>query len=283
MSSKVVLGRGLDALIPSQEESAGKSDGTYRQLPLDKIAPNPMQPRQHFEESALQELAESFKSQGVLQPILVRQNQDNYILIAGERRFRAAHLAELKTIPAIIVNESNEGEMLQMALVENLQREDLNPLEAAEAFQRLMDDGGLTQNQLAARVGKSRAAVANSLRLMRLPDKIKDLIRNGKITEGHARAILAVDGSVAQVRLAERIVTESLNVRDAEESARRTKRRRSLPRKKSPAIVEAENYLKQLFGTAVKISPGLKRGRIEVDYYGEEDLERLLELFRKIN
>ncbi|HDL04666.1 MAG TPA: ParB/RepB/Spo0J family partition protein [candidate division Zixibacteria bacterium] len=283
MSSKIVLGRGLDALIPTREEDGARSSGAYRMLPLDKIAPNPMQPRQQFDNSALQELAESFKSQGVLQPILVRQNKDVYVLIAGERRYRAAHLAEMKTIPAIVIDESNESEMLQMALVENLQREDLNPLEAAEAFQRLMDDGGLTQNQLAARVGKSRAAVANGLRLLGLPDKIKDMIRAGRITEGHARAILAVDGSVAQMRLAEKIVSDSMSVREAEESARRTKRRRSLPRKKNAAIVEAENYLKQLLGTAVKITPGLKRGRIEVDYYGEEDLERLLELFRKIN
>jgi len=283
MSSKVVLGRGLDALIPKQEENATKAGGTYRLLPLGKIAPNPMQPRQHFDDSALQELAESFRSQGVLQPVLVKQNGDTYVLIAGERRFRAAHLAEMKNIPAVIVNEGDESEMLQMALVENLQREDLNPLEAAEAFQHLMDEAGMTQNQLAAKVGKSRAAVANSVRLLGLPDKIKEMIRVGKISEGHARAILAVDGSVAQLRLAERIVSDRLTVRDAEESARRTKRPRALPRKKSPAIVEAENYLKQLLGTAVKISPGLKRGKIEVDYYGEDDLERLLELFRKIN
>ena len=283
MSSKIVLGRGLDALIPTQEDNTARANGTYRMIPLEKIAPNPMQPRQQFEEGPLLELAESFRSQGILQPILVRQNNDMYVLIAGERRYRAAHLAEMKSIPAIIVDQTNEGEMLQMALVENLQREDLNPLEAAEAFQRLMDDGAMTQNQLAARVGKSRAAVANSLRLLGLPDKIKEMIRAGKLTEGHARAILAVDGSVSQLRLAERIVSENMSVRDAEEMARRNKRKRSLPRRKSPSILEAENYLKQLFGTAVKITPGLKRGRIEVDYYGEEDLERLLELFRKIN
>ncbi|PKK83975.1 MAG: chromosome partitioning protein ParB [candidate division Zixibacteria bacterium HGW-Zixibacteria-1] len=283
MSSKIVLGRGLDALIPTLEESGARANGTYRLIPLDKIAPNPMQPRQQFDESSLHELAESFKSQGVLQPILVRQNNDMFILIAGERRYRAAHLAEMKNIPAIIIDQSNEGEMLQMALVENLQREDLNPLEAAEAFQRLMDDGAMTQNQLATRVGKSRAAVANSLRLLGLPDKIKEMIRAGKLTEGHARAVLAVDGGVSQVRLAERIISENMSVRDAEETARHSKRRRSLPRRKNPSIIETENYLKQLLGTAVKITPGLKRGRIEVDYYGEEDLERLLELFRKIN
>ncbi|MFH2035065.1 MAG: ParB/RepB/Spo0J family partition protein, partial [Candidatus Zixiibacteriota bacterium] len=213
----------------------------------------------------------------------VKSKDNGFILIAGERRYRAAQIAGLETLPAVILENADEGAMLQMALVENLQREDLNPLETAEAFRKLLDDGAMTQNQLAAKVGKSRAAVANSVRLLSLPDKVKSFISAGKITEGHARAILAVDDSLSQVRLAERIVSENLSVRSAEETARRTKRRKLVPKKKSNAITEAENYLKQLLGTSVKINTGLKRGKVEIEYYGEEDLERILELFRKIN
>ncbi|MCX6830327.1 MAG: ParB/RepB/Spo0J family partition protein [candidate division Zixibacteria bacterium] len=282
MSGKVVLGRGLEALIPTQTDSTVQS-GVFRNVPLDMIIPNPMQPRRKFEETSLQELAESFKSQGVLQPIIVKKNDNGYILIAGERRYRAARLAGLENIPAIIAEEKDESDMLQMALVENLQREDLNPLDAAEGFRKLMDDAGLTQNQLGSKVGKSRSAVANSLRLLDLPENIKEMIRAGKLTEGHARAILSIDDDLARVRLAERIVTENLSVRLAEDTARGVKKRKLVPRRKLPILVETENYLKQLLGTAVKITPGLKRGRIEIDYYGDEDLERILELFRKID
>jgi len=280
MSGKIVLGRGLEALIPNQDKSS--ADKNFRHLPLEKISPNPMQPRRQFDERALEELAESFKSQGMMQPVVVKKSGQDYILIAGERRFRAARLAGLENIPAIIVDEKDESQMLQMALVENLQREDLNAMEAAEAFRRLMDEAGLTQNQLASRIGKSRAAVANILRLLSLPEKIKEYIRQGKLTEGHARTVLSLDDDVSRVRLAERIVSENMSVRTAEESVRRVKRRRLIPKKKIPAVMEAENYLKQLLGTAVRISTGLKRGKIEVEFYGDEDLERILELFRKI-
>lgn len=283
MSGKIVLGRGLDALIPSREGDMTAGGGTYCRIPLDRIAPNPMQPRQQFEDSGLKELADSFRSQGVLQPVLVRKTEDGYALIVGERRYRAAHIAGLKSIPAILLDEKDEGAMLQMALVENLQREDLNPMETAEGFQMLMEECGLTQNQLAVRVGKSRAGVANVLRLLTLPEKVKQLIRASRLSEGHARAVLAVDDGLGRVRLAEKIVSENMSVRSAEESARRIKRRKLIPKKKIPILVETENYLKQLLGTAVKIKAGLKRGKIEIEYYGDEDLERILELFRKIS
>lgn len=281
MSGKVVLGRGLDALIPKMEKEA-KADGSFREIALNLIVPNPMQPRREFKEQALTDLAESFKAQGVLQPILVKKNEDKFIIIAGERRFRAAGLAGLKTIPAIIVDEKDESDMLQMALVENVQREDLNPLEEAEAYRQLMDEAGLTQNLVATRVGKSRTAIANTLRLLNLPEKVKGYLREGKLTEGHARAILALDNDLSKVRLADRIVAENLSVRTAEDSVKRVKRRKLIPKKKIPALVEAENYLKQLLGTGVKITTGLKGGKIEVEFYGEEDLDRILELFRQI-
>ncbi|SYZ71819.1 Stage 0 sporulation protein J [Candidatus Zixiibacteriota bacterium] len=282
MTGKIVLGRGLEALIPTQE-STSQSGSTYRAVPLNMIVPNPVQPRRQFDEAGLQELAESFKTQGVLQPIVIKRKDNGYMLIAGERRYRAARLAAMENIPAIILDDKDEGDMLQMALVENLQREDLNPLEAAEAFRKLMDEGGLTQNQLAGQVGKSRAAVANMLRLLMLPEKVKDFIRDGKLTEGHARAILSIEDDLSRVRLAERIVADNMSVRQAEETARGTKKRKLVPKRKVPALVEMENYLKQLLGTSVKISNGLKRGKIEIEFYGEEDLDRILELFRKIN
>ncbi|MCX6826120.1 MAG: ParB/RepB/Spo0J family partition protein [candidate division Zixibacteria bacterium] len=281
MSGKVVLGRGLEALIPSHDTSTSGT-GAYRSIPLNMIVPNPMQPRRQFDETSLAELAESFKAQGILQPIIVKHKNNGYVLIAGERRYRAARLAELEKIPAIVLEEKDPVDMLQMALVENLQREDLNPLEAAEAFRRLMDEAGMTQNQLATRVGKSRAAVANTLRLLNLPEKVKELIRAGKLTEGHARAILSLDDDLSRVRLAERIVSENLSVRLAEDMARGVRKRRLVPKRKLPSLLEMETYLKQLLGTAVKISAGLKRGRIEIEYYGDDDLERILELFRKI-
>lgn len=280
MSGKVVLGRGLEALIPSQEEST--VGGSYRQIPVNMIIPNPAQPRRNFDDISIQELAESFKTQGVLQPIIVKKKDNGYILIAGERRFRAARLAGLEKIPAILMEETNETDMLQMALVENIQREDLNPLEEAEAFRRLMDESRMTQQELAARVGKSRTAIANIVRLLNLPEKVKELIRAGKLTEGHARAILALDDELSRVKLAERIVADNLTVRMTEESIKVLRKRKSLPKKRLPAIVELENLLKQILGTAVKITPGFKRGKIEVEFYGEEDLERLLELFKKI-
>ncbi len=283
MNRKVVLGRGLEALIPKREENQATENSTYRTIPLNLIVPNPVQPRRHFDEKALQELSESLRTQGVLQPVVVKRAGNEFILIAGERRYRAARLSGLESIPAVIIEGKDESEMLQMALVENMQREDLNPLEMAEAFRQLMDEAGLTQNQLASQVGKSRAAVANILRLLTLPEKIKQMLREGQLSEGHARAILALDTDVAQARLAERIINEKLSVRGAEESVQRVRKRKLIPKKRIPILMEVENYLKQLFGTSVKIKPGLKRGRIEIEYYGDEDLDRILELFKKIN
>jgi len=283
MNRKVVLGRGLEALIPQGEETRISDDSTYRAIPLDSIVPNPVQPRRNFDEASLRELSESLKTQGVLQPVIVKREGNEFILIAGERRYRAARLSGMENIPAVIIEGKDESDMLQMALVENMQREDLNPLELAEAFRQLMDEAGMTQNQLASQVGKSRAAVANILRLLTLPEKIKNMIRDGQLSEGHARAILALDNTPAQIRLADRIINEKLSVRGAEESVKRVRKRKLIPKKRIPILMEVENYLKQLLGTAVKIKPGLRRGRIEIEYYGDEDLDRILELFKKIN
>jgi len=280
---KIALGRGLEALIPTSAPDGGRSDGELRQLPLEKIAPNPHQPRKEFDEEKLAELAESFKTRGMLQPILVKKEGAGYQLVAGERRFRAAKIAGLKAAPALVLEDIDAGEMLQLALIENLQREDLNPIEMAQAYQSLIDQCGLTQVQLSERVGKNRASIANTLRLLSLPDNIKSLIAEGKLTEGHARAILSVADAAMRDRIAHRILSETLSVRQAEDAARKTKRRRLVVRRKPPAIEEAETFLKQTLGTAVRIVPGLKKGRIEVEYYGDEDLNRLLDLMRKVS
>jgi ParB family chromosome partitioning protein len=281
MSSKVVLGKGLEALIP-RESTTSTGDAKYQMVPVDRIEPNPLQPRREFDEDALQQLAESFKRNGVMQPLVVKKNGSNFTIIAGERRLRAARIAGLTEVPVVLMDEVDEGRMLELALVENLQREDLNPLEAAEGYRTLMERFGLTQNELAGRVGKSRVAVANTMRLLTLPEQVKRLIREGKLSEGHARALLAVDNEQRLIELAEKIVTESWTVRHTEREVSGLKRRTASPRKKIPALVEVETFLKQLLGTSVRIYPGVKKGRIEIDFYSDDDLDRLLELFRKI-
>jgi ParB family chromosome partitioning protein len=250
---------------------------------VDRIAPNPFQPRKAFDADSLKELAESIRTRGLLQPILVRKDGAGYTLVAGERRFRAAKLAGVTQVPAMILDQLDESDMLQIALVENLQREDLNPLETATAYQALMDKCGLNQVQVAERVGKSRAAVANTLRLLTLPEHIKQYVAEGKLNEGHARAILSIPDPAMRDRIAQRILTETLSVRQAEGMARQIHRRRLTVKRKAPDIEEAETFLKHTLGTAVKIMPGLKKGAIQIEYYGNEDLNRLLDLFRKIS
>jgi len=281
--SKTVLGKGLSALIPGEQDSS-VDEVHYRVIPLDRIAPNPMQPRQRFDEVALAELAESVRQNGLVQPLVVRKDGNGFTLVAGERRYRASRMAGLEKVPAVIMDELNDVRMLELALVENIQRQDLNPLELAEAYRRLIDQCGLTQAQLAQRVGRSRVAVANHLRLLGLPDSIKRLISEGRLTEGHARALLALENESRMLEMAERIVSNSLTVRDVEQAAPEKKKRRRLEVKRlSPALTDIEADIKRRLATSVKIVPGLKRGRIEIEYYGEEDLSRLWQLFRKID
>jgi ParB family chromosome partitioning protein len=280
--AKIALGRGLEALIPTGALDSG-ADRQWRAVPLDKIAPNPYQPRQSFDEDSIAELAASIKKRGILQPILVKKDGAGYILVAGERRYRAARQAGMDNVPAVMLDDIDEADMLQIALIENLQREDLNPIETAHAYQTLIDKCELTQGQLGERIGKHRASIANSLRLLTLPEKIKTLVAAGKLSEGHARAILSVADPEIRDKIASRIITESMTVRQAESISRQAKKRRRLTvKRKPPAIEDAETFLKQALGTAVKIVPGLKKGRIEIEYYSNEDLTRLLELFRKI-
>ncbi len=278
---KVALGRGLEALIPTADVDE-KSKSRLTSIPLEKIAPNPHQPRKSFDPEKLKELAESFKTHGMLQPVLVRQDSSGYTIVAGERRFRAAKVAGLDKIPALIIRQISQDGMLELALIENVQREDLNPIETAEAYQALIEQCGITQAKLAEKIGKNRASVANTMRLLSLPENIKQLIIDGKLTEGHARAILSVSDENLRDKIAQRIISETMSVRQAEGLAQKTKRRRLVLKRRPPGIEESETFLKHLLATAVKIVPGLKKGRIEIEYYGDEDLNRILDLFRKL-
>lgn len=279
--SKQALGRGLGALIPSQEAS-GADDRRFRMVAVTEIKPNPMQPRHEFDAERLHELADSLKQNGMMQPLVLRRQGEGYAIIAGERRYRAARLAGFDEVPATVMDNVDDNRMLELALIENVQREDLNPMETAEAYKRLIDTCGLTQQDLADRIGKSRTGVANQLRLLSLPNSIAQLVRAGKLSEGHARSLLALDSEQEMLGLANQVLEDSLSVRQVEQKVTRGKKRRLIPKRKLPALAEAESQLKQLLGTSVKIIPGLKRGRIEVEYYSDEDLDRLLELFRRI-
>ncbi len=279
--SKVVLGKGLGALIPSNEES-GIDQVRHRMIAVDDIAPNPMQPRHDFDSEGLEKLAESFRTNGIIQPLVVKKDTSGYVIIVGERRYRAARLAQMTEVPVVVMDEVDDVRMLELALVENIHRQDLNPIEAAQAYRRLIEECGLTQSDLAGHLGKSRTAIANQLRLLSLPVHIQQMIREGKLTEGHARAILAMDTEAKMIELATQIVTDSLSVREVERRASRARRRRLVPKRTSPVIGEMESQLKQLLGTSVRIIPGLKKGRVEIEYYGDDDLGRLWELFRRI-
>lgn len=285
--SKLVLGKGLSALIPTEDQAttatAEITETNYRSVALADIIPNPVQPRRDFDLEKLNELAASLKENGLMQPLVVSRKESGYILVAGERRFRAAGIAGLTEVPVLVVEADDDRRKLELALIENVQRENLNALELAQAYKRLMDDCSLTQNDVAVRVGKSRTAVANTLRLLSLPDSIQQMVRRGDLSEGHARALMTVGNEALMLEMAQKIVSGTLSVRDTEREAGHTRRRRLIPKRKLPALSEIENYLKQTMGTSVKIVPGLKRGRIEIEYYGDDDLERLLGLFRKIS
>ncbi len=280
---KIALGRGLEALIPISTESTPKEgEGQLRPIPLNRIVPNPNQPRKSFDEAKLRELADSFKVNGMLQPILVKRQGSEYILVAGERRYRAAKMAAMDAVPAMIIESATDASILEMALIENIQREDLNPIETANAYRALLSKCDWTQIELADRLGKNRASVANTLRLLTLPVNIQKLISEGKLSEGHARAVLSVTDPGMREKIAARILSESLTVRQVEAISRKGKRRRLVVKRQPPEVEEAETFMKHLLGTSVKITPGLKKGRIEVEYYGNEDLNRILDLMRKI-
>lgn len=271
------LGRGLDFLISGE---AAVEDVPARFVGLSSIRPNPYQPRRNFDDGALAELAASIRRQGVLQPVVLREVEDGYELIAGERRWRAAHEAGLEAIPAVI-RDADESQMLELALVENLQRSDLNPIEEAAATAAFIERLGLTQEDAARRLGKSRPAVANSLRLLELSGDLRELVSRGTLSAGHARALLSLADVEAQRSLARRIEADGLSVRATEEAVR-DGRKAKTPKAvvEAPAHITAlEDRLRQALGTRVRVKARRgKKGRIEIEYFSYEELDRLLEI-----
>lgn len=281
MTRRGGLGRGLDALLPV-DDSAGGSD-RLRDLPVDEIAVNPRQPRRDFEEIALDELTSSIEQLGLLQPLLVRATENGFELVAGERRLRAAKRAGLQTVPALVV-ETDERGSLERAIVENIHRRDLNPVEEASAYRQLLDETGMTHDELAQRLGRSRAAVANTLRLLDLSDDVKKLLIDGGISAGHGRALLSLQGSPFQKRLAQRIAHEQLSVRETEDLVRRygsmvAKSSSGGGRTERPALaVEAQRRLSDRLQARVRVETGKRKGKIVIDFASLEELDRLLSL-----
>jgi len=280
MAGKRGLGKGLGALIPEVDD---KDVNSVVELKITEIEPNEKQPRRDFDEHGLAELAESIKEHGVVQPIIVRKLGSGYQIIAGERRWRASRLAGKKTIPAIVKDCSNV-EVMEIALIENLQREDLNSIEEAYAYKTLIDEYNMTEEEIAQRIGKSRPAIANSLRLLQLPQEIKDMIAAGKITQGHARALLAIEDAKRQIEIAERIVDQQLNVRQIEKLAMQEKTEKKeikKPAQEQLEIKQIEDRLKVLFGTKVTIQHKKNKGKIEIEYYSNDEFERIIEIMEK--
>jgi ParB family transcriptional regulator, chromosome partitioning protein len=265
------LGRGLDALIP-------RGDRGIIHIDVDAIVPNPKQPRDRFDQQSLDELAESIRQHGLLQPLLVSQQEDGYALIAGERRWRAAQAAGLATVPAL-VREVTPREQLELALVENLQRQDLNPLESAGAYQQLIQDHGLTQDDVAQRVGKNRSTIANTLRLLRLPREALEALNGGLISEGHARALLLCPDAAQQRDLLASVIHDGLSVRQTEARARQMIRdretARSVPRT-DPDVLALQDRLREMLQTKVELHHGPSGGRMVIHYYSNEELEALI-------
>lgn len=278
------LGRGLNALVSEAEYETGGSAASASnaasetKLPIEDIVPNPNQPRIHFNETELRELSESIQEHGVLQPLLVRKHGNGYEIIAGERRYQASKLAGLEELP-VIIKEVNDEEMLALALIENLQRSDLNPVEEAKGYRQLIDASGMTQEALSKAVSKSRSAITNSLRLLDLPEVVQQMIFEGKLTAGHARAILAVPYEDARIRLAEKVVAEDLSVRATENLAPLFSAGET-PKTSRPATPQsfkkAARVLRQVFNTNVRVKSSRGKNKIEIEFKDEEELSRIL-------
>ena len=281
MARRRGLGRGLDALIPGGGERAA---GEVVELKVDEIARNPRQPRRKFDADELRQLTESIRQHGVLQPLMIAQQEAgaNYVLIAGERRLQAARQAGLTTVPAV-VRVATDEQLLVLALIENLQREDLNPLEAAEGYRQLADEFGLSHEAIADQVGKSRSTITNALRLLQLPEAVQQAVVDGLASEGHARALLALPTAEAQTAALSTVVGRGLNVRQTEElvrslSGKRTKKRR--PPKASPEVRALEAELRESLGTRVTLRSGARGGTLTIHFYSSEELEALVERLR---
>ncbi len=297
-SRKSGLGKGLDSLITNkvgthsasekkEQEEKEKADFMVK---ITKVEPNREQPRKKFDEDALLELAESLKQYGILQPLLVQKRDDYYEIIAGERRWRAAKLAGLKEVP-VIVKELSDQEIMEISLIENIQREDLNPIEEAHAYKRLLTEFNLKQDEVAERVSKSRSAITNSMRLLKLCDKVQQMIIDEKLTMGHVRPLIGIEDPEEQYAIAQKIFDERLTVRETEKLLKKIQKEKENPKKKEDSSVSMdflyenlEEQMKQILGTKVNIHPKKNnKGKIEIEYYSQDELNRLLELIQTIH
>ncbi|MFD1863453.1 ParB/RepB/Spo0J family partition protein [Planococcus chinensis] len=271
------LGKGINALFPGESLSETEK---ISQIKIGQLKTNPYQPRKIFDDAALQELSESIKEHGILQPVVVRKHGQHFELVVGERRFRAAKLAKLKEVPAI-VKELTDQQMMELAILENLQREDLTPIEEAEAYQKLMEALSLTQEQLAFRLGKSRPHIANHVRLLALPETVRNMISDKKLTMGHGRTLLGLRSKKLIPETAEKVAKEGLNVRQLENLVQKLNEdvpRETIEKKKDLFIEEKQSELRDRFGTNVQIKKTKNKGKIEIEFFSEEDLERILEI-----
>jgi ParB family transcriptional regulator, chromosome partitioning protein len=279
--NKKGLGRGLDALIP-QPLSDSDSD-LIASIDVRDLRPNPYQPRRTFNEEKLEELAQSIREHGIIQPLIVRKSAvKGYDIVAGERRFRAAQMAGLTLVPAV-VREFSDIDLMEIAMIENLQREDLNPIETAEAYAKLIERCGMTQEQLSQRVGQSRSHIANMLRLLNLPDEVRGIVSRGTLSMGHARALLAIEDKTKLIELAKRTVLEDWSVRKLEAVIYEKPKAKNVSRETNTHqdkyfFKQYEDRFRSFLGTAVRIQPGKKRGKIEIEYFSKDDLDRILNL-----
>ena len=301
MAVKKGLGKGLDSLIPKTESMATTVEAPVAKKPssehaadavmmdIKKVEPNREQPRKTFGEDALNELAESIKQYGVLQPLLVQERDDYYEIIAGERRWRAAKKAGIKEIP-VIIKKLTEQEIMEISLIENIQREDLNPIEEALAYKRLLNEFNLKQDEIAERVSKNRATIANSMRLLKLSEKVQQMIIDDKLTTGHVRPLISIEDPETQIMLAEKIFDEKLSVRDAEKLVKNLQNEKNNTKntqKISPQLLavykDLEEQMKPILGTKVVINPkDEKKGKLEIEYYSQDELDRIIDLIRTI-
>lgn len=281
-TKRKALGKGLGALIQNVE----KAGGDYILCPVGEIGPSKVQPRKYFDEQQLKELADSIREKGVIEPLIVRRTDSGYELIAGERRWRASMLAGLKEVP-VVIRDAGEEESLELAIIENIQREELNPVEEAVAYKNLMEKFGLSQDEAAKKVGKERATVANCLRLLKLAPEVKDELQKGAISTGHAKVLLSLDTHAAQRELCRKIIQKGLSVRATEEAAGHVakggkKEKGAEAKKGGHELKSVEDELRNIFGTKILIKEKKGKGRLEIEFYSLEELERILEMLRNI-
>ncbi len=280
MNKKFGLGKGLGALIPEQDMLEEEfQNGQSVLIDINQIKPNSEQPRKNFDEAKIMELTESIKQHGLIQPLVVKKEDENYIIVAGERRWRACKKAGINEVPAVIM-DLTDSQVLEISLIENIQRQDLNPIEEALAFKKLITDFNLTQDELSMRIGRSRTAITNTMRLLNLDDRVKEYVMEGIISEGHGRTLLAVINKDKQYTLAQKVIDEKLSVRQLEaliKSLGKEKTKASNP-ETNPYYNDIKNRLQNHFGTKVNINAKKNKGKIEIEYYSEDDLQRILDM-----